>query len=140
MQNALSLDQAQSIVSAALAKAAELSLKPLAVAVLDARGALKAFAAQDGTSLARAEIASAKASGVLGTGVGSRALAERTPQFLAAIAHVIPGGVIPVPGGVLIRAGDGTLLGAVGVSGDTSENDEAAAIAGIRSAGLTPEP
>jgi uncharacterized protein GlcG (DUF336 family) len=143
MHNALSLETAQSIVAAALRSATELSLKPIGVAVYDARGALKAFAAQDGTSLARAQIACAKACGVLGMGIGSRAIAKRAqdaPHFMAAVAHLIPGGIVPVPGGVLIRSAQGDLLGAIGISGDTSDNDEAAAVAAVTAAGLTPEP
>jgi uncharacterized protein GlcG (DUF336 family) len=139
----LTLELAQAVVAATLSEARALDLKPIAVAVFDARGALKAFAAEDGTSLARAQIALAKACGVLGMGIGSQALAKRAadhPQFMAAVSHVIPGGIIPVPGGVLVRTADGRLIGAAGVSGDTSDNDEAAAVAGIRATGLTPEP
>lgn len=142
MPNALTLDQARAILDAALAHARRLDLKPIAVAILDIRGALKAFAAEDGTSLARAQIATAKASGVLGMGIGSRAIAQRAadaPQFIAAVSHVIPGGIVPVPGGVLVRDAQGQLLGAVGISGDISDNDEAAALAAIASAGLTAE-
>ena len=139
----LTLSQAQAIVSAALAEGRRLSLKPLVVAVLDARGAYKALAAEDGTSLRRAEIAHGKAFGALSLGLGSRALAARAaeqPTFIAAMMHVAGGALVPVPGGVLVRDADGTLLGAVGISGDVSDNDERAAAAGIEAAGLAADP
>ena len=106
--------------------------------MLDARGALKAFAAEDGTSLKRAEIATGKAAGALAMGLGSRTLgkmAAERPHFVAAVTHAVGGMLIPVAGGVLIRDGAGALVGAVGISGDTSDNDEAAAVAGIEAAG-----
>ena len=139
----LSLTQAQAIVSATLAEARRTGLKPLVVTVLDARGAPKALAAEDGTSLRRAEIAHGKAHGALAMGMGSRALGKRAasdPSFIAAVTHVAGGALVPVAGGVLVRDADGTLLGAVGVSGDTSDNDEAAALAGIGAAGLLGDP
>jgi uncharacterized protein GlcG (DUF336 family) len=135
----LTLQQANIILDAAFARSAELKLKPLAVAVLDARGALKAFAAQDGTSLMRAEIAHGKAYGALALGIGSRALftrAKEQPYFVDAINTMARGALIPVPGGVLILDSAGATIGAVGVSGDTSDNDEACAVAGIEKAGL----
>ena len=134
----LTLQAAQQILSEAIAHARRANLKPLAVAVLDSRGALKAAAAEDGTSLKRFEVAHAKAYGALAVGSGSRALgrrAEQQPFFVAAISHVVGGALVPVPGGVLIKQDD-VLVGAVGISGDTSDNDEAAALAGIASAGL----
>ena len=137
----LTLAQANKIVEAALAKAREMKIKPLAVAVLDARGALKAFAAADGTALRRGEIAIGKANGALGLGVGSRTLgtmAVERPHFIAAATQAI-GPLVPVPGGVLIAGVDGPL-GAVGISGDTSDNDEAAVLAGIAASGLTAQP
>lgn len=139
----LTLSQAQSIVAAALAEARRLTLKPMVVAVLDARGAYKALAAEDGTSLRRAEIAHGKAHGALTLGMGSRAIAKRAEEqayFVAAVSHVAGGALIPVPGGVLVRNAAGELLGAVGLSGDTSDNDEAAAMAGIAAAGLVGDP
>lgn len=135
----LSLAQAQTILSTALAHATEGKFKPLAVAVIDARGAQKAFAAQDGTSLKRGEIALGKAHGAVALGLGSRALhkmAQERPYFIEAATHAVGGLLVPVPGGVLIRSPEGELLGAVGISGDTSDNDEAAATAGIAAAGL----
>jgi len=134
----LDLAAAQKIVEAALDYAVAHGLKPMAVGVIDARGALKAFAAQDGTSLKRAEIALGKANGAVALGMGSRALmkrAETQAYFIAAAQGAIGGSLVPVPGGVLIKQG-GVLLGAVGVSGDTSDNGEAGAWAGIAAAGF----
>ena len=140
----LRLEQAQMIVAAALRHARDAKFSPMAVAVLDSRGALKAFGAEDGTSLKRPEIAQGKAHGVLSLGQGSRALAKAAterPHFIAAVTHAVGGSLIPVPGGVLIRsAAGGAVLGAVGVTGDLSDNDEAAAVAGIAAAGLTADP
>ncbi len=135
---ALTLDHARTILDTALATGRDKGLEPLAVAVLDARGALKAFAAQDGTSLRRGEIARGKADGVLALGVGSRALAKMAaerPAFVAAATHAVGGSLVPVPGGVLVMSG-GEVVGAVGVSGDLSDNDEICAVAGIEAAGL----
>jgi len=134
----LTLDIARSILDAALAKSIELKLKPLVITVLDARGCVKVTAAQDGTSLMRSEIAHGKAYGALAMGMGSRALFQRAQEqayFIDAANTLAQGRLVPVPGGVLIQSGS-TLLGAVGVSGDTSDNDEACAVAGIEAAGL----
>lgn len=139
----LTLDAAQTIVQAALAHGRSLKLNPLAVGVLDQRGALKAFAAEDGTSLKRAEIAIGKAHGALALGMGSRAIHKRTldqPYFIAAMSHIVGGSLVPVPGGVLIKTEDGRTIGAVGISGDVSDNDEAAALKGIEAAGLRGDP
>lgn len=139
----MDLDVAQKILDTALAYANEQGFKPMAVGVVDARGALKAYAAQDGTSLKRGEIALAKANGAVALGMGSRALMKRAEQqafFIAAATSAIGGSLVPVPGGVLIKDTAGKLLGAVGISGDTSDNDEAAAIAGIKAAGLEADP
>ncbi|GJD35174.1 GlcG/HbpS family heme-binding protein [Methylobacterium aerolatum] len=139
----LTLDAARTVVATALRTARERGFKPLAVVVYDARGALKCVEVEDGTSLRRAEIASGKANGALALGMGSRAIharAEAQPYFVAAVTHVAGGpALVPVPGGVLIRSGDGRLLGAVGISGDTSDNDEVCAVAGIEAAGLVAE-
>lgn len=135
----LKLDGARKILDAALAKGAELKLNPLAVTVLDARGTTKAFAAQDGTSLLRGEIAHGKAYGALSLGMGSRAIFKRATEqafFVSAINTMAKGALVPVPGGVLIRDAGGAVIGAVGISGDTSDNDEACALAGIAAAGL----
>ena len=137
----LSLAHARTILDTALKTGTEKQFKPLAVVVLDARGALKAFAAQDGTSLKRGEIARGKADGALAMGLGSRALAKMAaerPAFVAAATHAVGGSLIPVPGGVLILDG-GAVVGAVGISGDLSDNDEICAVAGIEAAGLKAE-
>jgi uncharacterized protein GlcG (DUF336 family) len=134
----LTLDIARKILDVALAKGIEKKLKPLVVTVLDARGCIKASAAQDGTSLLRSEIAHGKAYGALAMGMGSRALFQRAQEqayFIDAVNTLAQGRMVPVPGGVLIQDG-GVLLGAVGISGDTSDNDEACAVAGIEAAGL----
>jgi uncharacterized protein GlcG (DUF336 family) len=135
----LTLDVARRILDVALAKGVELKLKPLVVTILDARGCVKLTAAQDGTSLLRAEIAGGKAFGALAMGMGSRALFKRAQEqayFVDAVNALAQGRLVPVPGGVLIQDGSGALLGAVGVSGDTSDNDEICAVAGIEAAGL----
>ena len=140
---ALNLQTAQALVAAALKHARARGFLPLGVAVLDTRGALVAYAAEDGTSLRRQDIALAKANGALGMGLGSRTLAARSqkqPVFFGALANVIQGGFAPAPGGVLVRDDAGVLLGAVGVSGDISDNDEAAAVAGIEAVGLKADP
>ena len=134
----LSLDVAQKIVAGVVAYAKAQNLKPLAIGILDARGALKAFVAQDATSLKRGDIALAKANGALALGMGTRSLmkrAEQQPFFISAVGATIGGGLVPVPGGVLIKQA-GAVIGVIGVSGDTSDNDEAAAFAGITDAGL----
>jgi uncharacterized protein GlcG (DUF336 family) len=139
----LTLDVARKILDVALAKGVEKKLKPLVVAVLDARGCIKALAAQDGTSLLRSEIAHGKAYGALAMGMGSRALFQRAQEqayFMGAVNTLAQGALVPVPGGVLIQDASGALLGAVGVSGDTSDNDEICAIAGIEAASLKANP
>ena len=135
----LTLDVARKILDTALAKGVEKKLKPLVVTVLDARGCVKITAAQDGTSLLRSEIANGKAFGALAMGMGSRALFQRAQEqayFVSAVNTLALGRMVPVPGGVLIHDASGALLGAVGVSGDTSDNDEICALAGIEAAGL----
>jgi uncharacterized protein GlcG (DUF336 family) len=139
----LTLAKAQAMIADALSYARGQKLQPMAVAVLDARGVLKAFAAEEGTSLKRGEIAIGKAHGALSMGLGSRSLfkrAQEQPFFIAAVTHAVGGSLVPVPGGVLIKGQGGVLLGALGVSGDTSDNDEAAAVAGIQAAGYSPDP
>jgi uncharacterized protein GlcG (DUF336 family) len=135
----LKLKSAQKILKVALDTARAQNMKPLAIAILDARGALVAFAAEDGSSLKRERVARGKADGAVALGVSSRQIgkmAAERPAFVAAVTHAIGGSIIPVPGGVLIRDAKGALLGAIGVSGDTSDNDELAAVAGIEAAGL----
>jgi len=134
----LNLASADVIVRQSLAHARAARFKPLAVVVLDQRGVVIAAASEDGTSLGRFEIARGKASGALAFNVGSRKLGEMAverPHFFAAAAHAVSG-LIPVAGGVLVKDGSGAVLGAVGISGDTSDNDEAAALAGIVAAGF----
>ena len=136
----LTLAIARKICDAALAKCREMKLKPMSIAVLDARGCVKTSIAEDGTSLMRNEIAYGKAYGALALGMGSRAIFKRAneqPYFVDAISTMTKGAMIPVPGGVLIQDKNGALLGAIGISGDTSDNDETAALAGIEAAGLT---
>ncbi|MTH96273.1 heme-binding protein [Roseibium sp. RKSG952] len=135
----LSLSTAQQIIAAALEKAAELGLKPLTVVVLDDGGHTVALARQDGSSILRPQIANGKAYGALSVGTGTRWLqanAETRPHFVQALNGAAGGSIIPVPGGVLVKNADGDVLGAVGITGDTSDNDEAAALAGIAAAGL----
>lgn len=132
----LTLAAAQAIVAGALAHARRHALEPLAVVVLDQRGAVKAAAAEDGASLSRFEIARGKAFGCLAFGLGARALQAKPQPFMAAVGQLAGVTVVPVPGGVLIRASDRMIVGAVGISGDTSERDEEAAVAGIGAAGL----
>jgi uncharacterized protein GlcG (DUF336 family) len=138
----LTLAKANAIIETALSKAAELKLKPLGIVVLDAGGHPVALQRQDGASMLRTEIASGKAYGGLAVGSGSRALSKTAidrPHFFHGLSGVSGGKIVPVPGGVLIRTKSGAILGAVGVSGDTSDNDEAVAIAGIEAAGFTAE-
>ncbi len=138
----LTLAQARDIVQGARAEANRSKLKPITVVVLDAGGYVVAAEREDGSANGRFAIAFGKAHGALAFGMGSRALmarAEQQPYFIAAATSVIGGALIPVPGGVLVRDGD-RILGAVGVSGDTSDNDESVALAGIDGAGLTAQP
>lgn len=135
----LKLDEAQAIVAAAIAYARAKALKPMGFVVLDERGALRAAAVEDGTSLARWKVAFGKAHGALSMGVSSRKLhdmAVERPHFIASLASVFSEGIVPVAGGVLIRDLEGAVIGAAGASGDTSDNDEAALIAAIAEAGL----
>lgn len=136
----ITLDQANQIVAAAFAKGAELGLKPLSVAVLDPGGHLIAFQRQDRSSTLRPQIAMGKAGGALALGVSSRAIgdmAAERPSFIASLGPIAPLGVVPAAGGVIVRDADGHVLGAVGITGDTSDNDEACALAGIAAAGLS---
>jgi uncharacterized protein GlcG (DUF336 family) len=142
----ITLGQAVTIVEAALGRARETGCAPLAVAVLDDGGHLKAFAREDGAGIVRPQIAMGKAWGALGMGMGSRALARRVaeqPQqqaFFGALNAMSGGRVVPAAGGVLIKDAAGAVLGAVGISGDVSDKDEVCALAGIVAAGLTGDP
>ena len=134
----IQLVHAAMIVDKALAHGRGMGLPPLTVAVLDAAGCLVAFKREDGSSLLRPEIAQAKAWGTLGMGIGGRALAQRAsvaPAFIAAVNNLADGRIIPVPGGVLIRDAKHAIIGAVGITGAVSEQDEACAVAGIEAAG-----
>jgi uncharacterized protein GlcG (DUF336 family) len=135
----IGLTAARNLVDEALAVRRQHGFKPLTVVVLDAGGHLVAAAREDGASNNRFEIAHGKAYGALALGMGSRALMERAEQqayFVTAAAAALGGRLIPVPGGVIVRDGGGAVLGAVGVSGDTSDNDETAAAKAIQSVGL----
>ena len=139
MSVALTLEQAATIVDVALAEGKKRDFAPLCVVVLDAGGHPMALKRDERASIGRPEIATAKAAGCLGMGFGGRELAKRAasmPAFFNALASTFPKGIVPVPGGVLIRDAEGRLIGAVGVSGDMSDNDEICALAGIAAAGL----
>jgi uncharacterized protein GlcG (DUF336 family) len=134
----ISLDQARTMVSVACEKGREMGLKPLSVCVLDAGGHLLAFEREDGASPGRFEIARGKAYGAVMLGMpgsAQMARAEGQAYFMAAVNGAFGGKVVPVPGGVLVLK-DGAVVGAVGVTGDTSDNDAAAAVAGIEAAGF----
>jgi uncharacterized protein GlcG (DUF336 family) len=135
----IDLKTAQSIIERTIANGRDHSFKPLTVVVLDTGGHVIAVAREDGASNNRFEIAYGKAHGSLALGMGSRALAaraEQQPTFISAVNSMLGGKLIPVPGGVLVRDAGGVLVGAVGVTGDTSDNDEIAAVAGVESAGF----
>ena len=135
----LSLNQARAIIDGALAHARDEALQPLAIILLDAGAHPVAFVREDGASLFRFDIARAKAAGALGMGADTRLIAARAaanPVFFQSVAAVVGGDIAFSPGGVLVRDAEGALLGAVGISGDTGERDEACAAAGIAGAGL----
>ncbi|GAA3690626.1 uncharacterized protein GlcG (DUF336 family) [Yimella lutea] len=139
----IDLETARAIVTQGRKYARDLDCKPMTVVVIDAGGHVVAVEREDGSSNKRFEVAFGKAHGALSLGMGSRALMERAeqqPYFIAAVTSAIGGSLVPVPGGVLVRDADGRVLGAVGVSGDTSDRDEAVAVAGIEAVDLTPDP
>jgi uncharacterized protein GlcG (DUF336 family) len=136
----LTLAQANHIITAALAKSREVGYKPMGIAVLDEGGNLKAFAREDGASMFRFEVAQGKAWGAIGMGASSRVLAQRAkdnPNFFVALAASAQGKFLPQPGAVLIKDAQGHVLGAVGASGGTGDEDEAICMAGVEAAGLT---
>jgi uncharacterized protein GlcG (DUF336 family) len=138
----ITLDQANQIIAAAFTRGAELGLKPLSIAVLDAGSHLIAFARADGASTLRHQIATGKAAGALALGVSSRKIgdmAAERPTFIASLGPIATGGLVPAAGGVIVVDAAGQPIGAVGVTGDTSDNDEACALAGIAAVGLTPQ-
>lgn len=143
MTEKLTLAAANAMIEKAFEKGAELKLKPLSVVVLDAGGYVIAFQRQDGASNLRFKMAHGKAYGTLALGIGSRAIYERAQEqayFINAVNAIADGALVPVPGGVLIKSGSGDVLGAVGVTGDTSDHDEACAVAAIEAGGFTAIP
>ena len=140
--SSITLDQANAIIAAAFVKARDLALKPLGVVVLDAGGHMIAAQRQDGASALRLQIAQGKATGALGLGVSSRKIAEMAvekPAFVTALATLASSGIVPAAGGVIVVGSVGGPLGAVGISGDTSDNDEVCVLAGLAAAGLKPQ-
>jgi uncharacterized protein GlcG (DUF336 family) len=138
----ISRSKARSIITRALAFGRESGLRPLAVIVVDAGGHPKAYERDDGATAGRYPIAEGKAYGAVMMGMGGYALRERAEKqayFMDALGRAYNGKMVPVPGGVLVRDKRGVIIGAVGVTGDTSENDAAAAVAGIEGAGFTAE-
>lgn len=138
----ISLNRARTIIRKTLAKGRAMELKPLSVVVLDTGGHVKAFEREDGAAPGRFDVARAKAYGatMLGmAGTAQMARAEAQAYFMNAVNGLYGGNVIPVPGGVLVRDKRGNVIGAVGVTGDTSDNDAEAATAGIEAVGLTAE-
>ena len=139
----ITLAQASVIVDAAIKKGRDTNCAPLSVAVLDAGGHLVAFKREDKSGILRFDVAFGKAWGALGMGFGSRTLFERanaTPQFFTMLAAASGGRIVTNPGGVLIRDAGGDVIGAVGISGDTSDKDEVCAVAGVEAAGLKADP
>ena len=137
----LTLAQAVQIADGALAKAREIACKPMTVAIVDAGGCLLVLKREDGSGNLRPDIAFAKAWGSVGMGIGGRAMAKRagdSPQFWAALNSISGGRIAPVAGGVLVLH-EGQVIGAVGMSGDVPDNDEACAIAGVQKAGFEAE-
>jgi uncharacterized protein GlcG (DUF336 family) len=135
----ITLDQANRIIVGAFTEGAALGLKPLSVVVLDPGGHLIAFQRQDGASTLRLQIATGKAAGALALGISSRKIGEMAaerPSFVAALGPISPHGIIPAAGGVIVVDENGRTIGAVGITGDTSDNDEACALTGIRAANL----
>ena len=136
------IKKARTIIKTAFARGAEAGMKPLSVVVLDAGGHVIAFERSDGASPGRFDIARGKAYGCVMLGLGGKAIhgrSQTTPAFIDAMNGLYGGRFVPVPGGVLVRDARGTVIGAVGVTGDTSDNDAVAACAGIEAAGFTPE-
>ena len=135
----LTLQQASQIITAALAKSKQEGYKPMGIAVLDDAGNLKAFASEDGASMFRFDIARGKAWGAVGMGVSSRVLAQRAkdnPNFFVSLAATAEGKFVPQTGAVVIKDAAGNLLGAVGASGGTGDEDEEICLAGVQAAGL----
>ena len=139
----ITLAKAKRMISAALRHGRENDMKPLTVVVLDAGGHVKAVEREDGAANLRFEVARGKAYGALAVGMGSRALmarAEAQAYFVQALNGLADGKVVPVPGGALVKTARGEIVGAVGITGDTSDADEACAVAGIEAAGFAADP
>lgn len=139
----VTLAQASALVDAALRKARDLKQMPQTIIVLDAGGHVVCSKREDGSGIIRYDIAFGKAYGALGMGWGSRTSMERAaqnPNFFAAVEAACGGRMVPNPGGVLIRDAGNAIVGAVGISGDTGDNDEIIAVAGIEAAGLKADP
>ncbi|WP_323035380.1 heme-binding protein [Pararhodobacter sp.] len=138
----VTLEQARVIIAATRAKGREMGLKPLSVVVLDAGGHVVAFEREDGAPVGRFALAQGKAYGAVMMGMAGRAqlaLAAARPAFAGALIGVYDGKFIPVPGGVLLRDAAGAIIGAIGITGDTSENDAEAGLAGAAAAGIAAE-
>ena len=138
----LNLAQANALIDAAFAHGGELGLKPLTVTIHDPGGHLIACQRQDGASNMRVKLAGGKACGALALGVSSRTIGDMAvdrPHFVASVDTMSEGGMVPAAGGVIVCDGEGTILGAIGVTGDTSDNDEACALAAIAKLGLKPK-
>lgn len=136
----LTLDAARMIIAGTRAKGREMGLKPLSVVVLDAGGHVLAFEREDGASPGRFAVAHGKAYGAVMLGMpgsAQMARAEQQAYFMQAVNGAFGGQVVPVPGGILVHDADGVTIGAVGVTGDTSDNDAEAGLAGIDAAGLS---
>ena len=141
--SSLTLEQAARIAAGAIAAGRRERMLPLAVVVVDAGGQVVTLQRDDGCGTLRVRIAQGKARGALGMGIPSRTIRDRLqnrPAFQNAVAAASRGQFIPVPGGVLVLDGDGRAIGAVGISGDTSDRDEYCAIEGIKAAGLASDP
>ena len=137
----ITLEQASTIIDAAIQKGRTLNLKPLTIAVLDSGGHLVALKRENKSSLLRPQIAFGKAWGSLGMGFSSRKLVDRAkgnPNFFGAISNISEGKMLASPGGVLVENKNKEIIGAVGASGDTGDNDEVCVIEGIKTAGLNP--
>jgi uncharacterized protein GlcG (DUF336 family) len=138
--NPITLDHAQTIITGALGAAADAEMQPLCVVVLDAGGHMVSCARQDGVAFGRVDVAFSKAFGAISIGLNSRTLeaaAVARPHFIAGVIGAVGGSVVPVAGGVVVLDADGNRVGSVGASGDNSDNDEIAVLAGIAAAGLT---
>jgi uncharacterized protein GlcG (DUF336 family) len=136
---ALTLDDANRILAAALGAAREMGIPPVTVVVLDDAGQLKAVQREDGASAFRFDVALGKAFGAVGMGVASRVLADRAqenPNFFVALSSTANGRFLPQPGAVLVRDGNGEIIGAVGASGGTGDEDEAICARGVGEAGF----